>query len=96
MWYADYSIQDYSEGVCTNERPLPNGRATYDSQLSCCKAAYGDQISGTRETLIFRHSCGCATNELSCSDDFTRQVPLKTAQLSHRITYLLWWRRRLL
>ncbi|KAL7528540.1 hypothetical protein ACHAXR_002501, partial [Thalassiosira sp. AJA248-18] len=36
VWYADYSIMDYSEGECINERPLPNGRTVYDSQLACC------------------------------------------------------------
>ena len=47
VWYADYSIQNYYNGVCINDRPLPDGRATYDSQLSCCKSAYASQMSGT-------------------------------------------------
>lgn len=45
LWYADYTL-DYSEGVCQNERPVPNGRATYGSLLECCERAYGSQRSG--------------------------------------------------
>jgi len=47
-WYPDYSTA-WSDAGCKNEVPLPfspNSRPTYDSQLECCKAAYGGQSSG--------------------------------------------------
>jgi len=48
LWYPDYSSA-WSDAGCKNEVPLPftpNSRPTYDSQLECCKAAYGGQSSG--------------------------------------------------
>jgi hypothetical protein len=45
VWYPDYDTA-WSEASCKNDRPLPSGRPTYDSQLSCCKGAYGGQVSG--------------------------------------------------
>jgi len=48
LWYPDYSTA-WSDAGCKNEVPLPfspNSRPTYDSQLECCKAAYGGQSSG--------------------------------------------------
>ena len=52
-WYPDYTTNNYSNGACINERPPPNGRVTYDSQLACCKGSYGDQASG-----MYRILCG--------------------------------------
>jgi hypothetical protein len=46
VWYPDYDLA-WTEGECSNQRPLPSGRPTYDSQLACCKGAYGGQTSGT-------------------------------------------------
>jgi len=48
VWYPDYDTA-WSDAGCKNEVPLPfspNSRPTYDSQLECCKAAYGGQLSG--------------------------------------------------
>jgi len=48
LWYPDYSTA-WSDAGCKNEVPLPfseNSRPTYDTQLECCKAAYGGQSSG--------------------------------------------------
>jgi len=48
LWYPDYSSA-WSDAGCKNEVPLPfsaNSRPTYDTQLACCKAAYGGQSSG--------------------------------------------------
>ena len=45
VWYADYD-QDWTNGVCINEGPVPNGRPVYDSMLACCKGAYSGQLSG--------------------------------------------------
>lgn len=36
VWYADYSITRYDDGVCINDRPLPSGRTAFESQLACC------------------------------------------------------------
>jgi hypothetical protein len=46
VWYPDYDMS-WTEGECINKRPLPNGRPSYDSQLACCKGAYGGQTSGS-------------------------------------------------
>jgi len=48
FWYPDYGAV-WSEATCKNERPLPfnvGDRPTYDTQLACCKGAYGGQLSG--------------------------------------------------
>ena len=45
VWYADYT-KTYAAGECINDRPLPNGRVTYATQLECCKGQYGSQTSG--------------------------------------------------
>eukprot|EP00580_Thalassiosira_gravida_P014834 CAMPEP_0201682426 /NCGR_PEP_ID=MMETSP0494-20130426/51614_1 /ASSEMBLY_ACC=CAM_ASM_000839 /TAXON_ID=420259 /ORGANISM="Thalassiosira gravida, Strain GMp14c1" /LENGTH=482 /DNA_ID=CAMNT_0048166185 /DNA_START=132 /DNA_END=1580 /DNA_ORIENTATION=- len=45
VYYPDYTLS-WLDGVCTNARPLPSGRPTYDTPLACCKAAYPGQISG--------------------------------------------------
>ena len=37
----------WSEGICTNERPLPDNVPTYDTQLDCCKGSFGGQVSGS-------------------------------------------------
>jgi len=44
-WYPDYDTT-WSEAGCKADVPVPSGRPTYDSQLACCKAAYGGQVSG--------------------------------------------------
>lgn len=47
-WYPDYDTP-WDRATCKNDRPLPflpGGRPTYDTQLACCKGAYGGQISG--------------------------------------------------
>jgi len=44
-WYPDYATS-WPEAGCLNKVPVPSGRPTYDSQLACCKAAYGGQTSG--------------------------------------------------
>jgi hypothetical protein len=43
-YYPDYS-RAWPEGVCINTQPIPSGRPTYATQLACCKAAYGGQVS---------------------------------------------------
>ena len=43
-YYADYTLP-WPEGVCINTVPVPSGRPVYTSQLACCKAAYGGQVS---------------------------------------------------
>lgn len=45
VWYPDYT-KSYAVGECINDSPLPNGRATYPTQLACCKGNYGGQVSG--------------------------------------------------
>jgi len=45
VWYPNYA-GDYANGMCINDYPLPSGRPTYPTQLACCKAAYGSQVSG--------------------------------------------------
>ena len=48
FYYPKYE-DPWSEGSCTNERPLPflpGGRPTYDTMLACCKGSYSGQISG--------------------------------------------------
>ena len=49
FWYPDYDTA-WPEAGCKNELPLPyanaNDRPQYDTQLACCKAAYGGQTSG--------------------------------------------------
>jgi hypothetical protein len=45
IWYANYDVA-WEDGHCINKAPVPNGRNTYDSQLKCCKAQYGTQLSG--------------------------------------------------
>jgi hypothetical protein len=44
-WYADFDA-GWTNGVCINTMPAPNGRTIYDSQLECCKGAYPGQESG--------------------------------------------------
>jgi hypothetical protein len=44
-WYANYDL-DFTKGVCINKLPTPTGRTIYDTQLECCKGAYGGQTSG--------------------------------------------------
>jgi len=36
----------WSAGYCTNDRPMPSDRPTYDTMLACCKGAYAGQMSG--------------------------------------------------
>merc|ERR1719253_887868 len=45
VFYPNYDI-GWTDGVCINKRPLPNGRPSYTSMLACCKGAYGGQTSG--------------------------------------------------
>mmetsp|Transcript_34030 Transcript_34030/g.71596 ORF Transcript_34030/g.71596 Transcript_34030/m.71596 type:complete len:421 (+) Transcript_34030:124-1386(+) len=45
VYYPDYG-RTWAEGMCINTRPLPSGRPTYSTMLSCCKGAYGGQMSG--------------------------------------------------
>merc|ERR1711966_197963 len=45
VFYPDY-LTAWSVAGCTNKLPIPNGRPTYTTQLDCCKAAYGGQVSG--------------------------------------------------
>ncbi|EJK66245.1 hypothetical protein THAOC_12848 [Thalassiosira oceanica] len=49
FWYPDYGTEWTSAG-CLNTLPLPynnvNDRPNYPTQLECCKAAYGGQMSG--------------------------------------------------
>ncbi|KAL7528361.1 hypothetical protein ACHAXR_002402 [Thalassiosira sp. AJA248-18] len=45
VYYPDYKTA-YANAHCLNDRPLPNGRPTYDTMLACCKGAYPDQQSG--------------------------------------------------
>ena len=47
-WWPDYSMA-WSEGECKNGPPVGfnrGDRPTYESELACCKAAYGGQTSG--------------------------------------------------
>ena len=50
FWYPDYQTSDLSMGVCKNAWPLPYenefDRPNYPTQLECCQAAYGGQMSG--------------------------------------------------
>ena len=50
FWYPDYETSDWSMGVCKNDWPLPyeneSDRPNYPTQLQCCQAAYGGQMSG--------------------------------------------------
>ena len=43
-FYPDYSLP-WPQGKCIDTSPMPTGRPTYTSQLACCKAAYGGQVS---------------------------------------------------
>jgi hypothetical protein len=44
-WYADYATAWPNAG-CKNTTPLPNYATTfYDTQLACCKAAFGGQTT---------------------------------------------------
>jgi len=49
FWYPDYDAA-WPDAGCLNTLPLPfnnaNDRPTYDTQLECCKGAYGGQSSG--------------------------------------------------
>ena len=49
FWYADFDTP-FSKAGCLNKLPLPfnhpQDRANYPTQLECCKAAYGGQMSG--------------------------------------------------
>jgi len=45
VYYPDYATP-WSDAYCISDRPLPNGRPTYSSMLSCCKGAYAGQMSG--------------------------------------------------
>ena len=50
FWYPDYQTSDWTIGVCKNAWPLPYetefDRPNYPTQLECCQAAYGGQMSG--------------------------------------------------
>jgi len=46
FFYPDYDTA-WSEAGCINTRPFPGGRPTYKDMISCCKGAYGGQVSGT-------------------------------------------------
>ena len=49
FWYADFDTP-FSKAGCLNKLPLPfnnpQDRVNYPTQLECCKAAYGGQMSG--------------------------------------------------
>mmetsp|Transcript_18278 Transcript_18278/g.32216 ORF Transcript_18278/g.32216 Transcript_18278/m.32216 type:complete len:548 (-) Transcript_18278:144-1787(-) len=48
FWYADFDTAWDAAG-CSNKLPLPyspNDRPIYPTQLKCCEAAYGGQMSG--------------------------------------------------
>ena len=45
IYYPDYDLS-WELAYCINKRPLPSGRPSYTSMLSCCKGAYAGQISG--------------------------------------------------
>ena len=40
VYYPDYNTA-WTEATCINDAPLPSGRPSYSSMLSCCKGAYG-------------------------------------------------------
>ena len=50
FYYARYE-EPWANSGCSNKLPLPynnmNDRPNYPTQLSCCRAAYGGQSSGT-------------------------------------------------
>jgi hypothetical protein len=45
IWYKAPDV-DWTVGYCIKQLPTPNGAATYDSELECCKGAYAGQLSG--------------------------------------------------
>ncbi|KAL7528265.1 hypothetical protein ACHAXR_002353, partial [Thalassiosira sp. AJA248-18] len=45
VYYPDYETP-WADAGCINTRPLPSGRPTYSTMLSCCKGAYAGQMSG--------------------------------------------------
>ena len=45
-FYPDYDLL-WVDGFCINTKPIPSGRPTYISMLSCCQAAYAGQTSRT-------------------------------------------------
>ena len=45
IYYPDYDLS-WELAYCINKRPMPSGRPSYTSMLSCCKGAYAGQISG--------------------------------------------------
>ncbi|KAL7528792.1 hypothetical protein ACHAXR_002641 [Thalassiosira sp. AJA248-18] len=45
VYYPDYATP-WAEAGCINTRPLPSGRPTYSTMISCCKGAYAGQMSG--------------------------------------------------
>ena len=49
FWYPDYDTA-WPDAGCLNTLPLPynnpNDRPQYETQLACCKGAYGGQSSG--------------------------------------------------
>ncbi len=47
VWYADYEDATYEDGLCVNNKTIPEGRTTYSSQLKCCQSAFGAQSHHT-------------------------------------------------
>eukprot|EP00579_Thalassiosira_antarctica_P001994 CAMPEP_0201866540 /NCGR_PEP_ID=MMETSP0902-20130614/1091_1 /ASSEMBLY_ACC=CAM_ASM_000551 /TAXON_ID=420261 /ORGANISM="Thalassiosira antarctica, Strain CCMP982" /LENGTH=421 /DNA_ID=CAMNT_0048391529 /DNA_START=115 /DNA_END=1380 /DNA_ORIENTATION=- len=45
VFYPDYDTA-WTEAGCVSSRPMPSGRPVYSTMLSCCKGAYGGQVSG--------------------------------------------------
>jgi len=66
-YYPDWD-KDYIEGVCTNARPKPIGRTTWDSQADCCAVNYSDQSSHACLCEVDTcHSCKCPSAKTNCS-----------------------------
>ncbi|KAL7524925.1 hypothetical protein ACHAXR_002427, partial [Thalassiosira sp. AJA248-18] len=61
VYYPDYDTP-YADAYCKNERPMPNGRPTYDTMLACCKGAYPDQRSGICLSMLPIPPTGSPTN----------------------------------
>ena len=87
-WYPDYSTA-WSDAGCLNTLPKPfkdGDRPVYESQLDCCKAAYGGQSSGkclselaspptTSPTQsggasVFYPNYGVSWSEATCINDY--------------------------
>jgi hypothetical protein len=43
-WYPNYALP-WPDGMCINTLPIPSGWPTYSSEMACCKASYGGQMS---------------------------------------------------